>query len=73
MRLPSVIQPVAAYMMLPVPSVAMSESMRANSTMIPFTTPASAPPTTTVRQASCQGQSSSTIRCITMTCASPRP
>ncbi|GAA3117799.1 hypothetical protein GCM10020254_75840 [Streptomyces goshikiensis] len=73
MRPPSVIQPVTAYIMLPVPSVAMKESMRANSTMTPFTAPARVPPRTTARQASGQGQPSSTMRYSTSTCARPRP
>ncbi len=73
MRLPLVSHPVKAYMMLPVPSVAMKESIRANSTTIPLTAPASAPPATTARQASAQGVPVSTTRCITRTWARPRP
>ncbi|KJY45785.1 hypothetical protein VR46_12810 [Streptomyces sp. NRRL S-444] len=72
-RLPSVIQPVTAYIMLPVPSVAMNESMRANSTRTPFTAPARVPPRTTTRQASGQGQPPSMMRYSTRTCARPRP
>ncbi len=72
-REPSVIQPVAAYIMLPVPSVAMKESIRTYSTMTPLRTPTSAPPRTTVRQAAGQGQPVLTISWSTITWARPRP
>ncbi len=59
--------------MLPVPRVAMNESIFANSTTTPLRVPKTAPPRITVRQASGQGQASFAIRCMVMTWAKPSP
>ncbi len=73
MRAPSVIQPVQAYSTLPVPRVAMKESILANSTSRPLNTPMRPLPAMTTRQATGQGQPLLTMSCMASTWERPRP
>jgi Tfp pilus assembly major pilin PilA len=63
----------AAYSRLPLPRVAMNESICANSTSSPLNMPISAPSSSTNSTTTCQGNAVWTCRYTTTTCSKPSP